>query len=244
MLERSHRSYSSSVLSQTKRNSALYGRDDSDLTPEEKFVNYRGAKCLNHLKILKSLWQNILNEKGKDRDVIAIDATCGNGNDSLYLAKELLTETSGMLWCIDIQETAIINTREKMMANLSPSITDKRIHYVHDSHENFPKEIIPDTVLFINYNLGYLPGVPRTDEEALVTTTTYITTKSIRSALLLLKRGGLLSVIAYPKNEGGGEEMEAVSTIFTELDSLEWRVYNYHSLNKPLSPSLFVVYRI
>ena len=41
---------------------------------------------------------------------IVIDATCGNGNDTLFLAQHV---TSGRVHAFDIQETAILNTQQK-----------------------------------------------------------------------------------------------------------------------------------
>ena len=45
---------------------------------------------------------------------IVIDATCGNGNDTLFLANCALTSTSGTVYAIDIQSEAIANTRARI----------------------------------------------------------------------------------------------------------------------------------
>lgn len=43
----------------------------------------------------------------KPGDVV-IDATCGNGADSMALAQLALTDQSGRLYCIDIQVTKLL----------------------------------------------------------------------------------------------------------------------------------------
>ena len=63
---------------------------------------------LNNIHTLNAhrLWNSII----RAGDTV-IDATCGNGHDSLVLAKQTLTKTSGHLYCIDIQQSAILSTQ-------------------------------------------------------------------------------------------------------------------------------------
>src|SRR2546423_751462 len=72
-----------------------------------------------------------------------IDATCGNGLDTLCMAKLALTAESGAVFGFDIQSQAIEKTRLLLQANLSASYCD-RITLLKMSHISFPKEILPN----------------------------------------------------------------------------------------------------
>lgn len=179
-----------------------------------------------------------------------IDATCGNGHDSLLLGKLALTGSTGTLYCIDIQQEAIESTRRAFYAseNFSEELKScfpERIKFVCGSHESFPEEVAPNSVALIAYNLGYLPGQRRNaDEAAFVRTEAATTLSSIGRASELLKEGGLLSVTAYPGHEGGEEELLAVQSRLAMLDADQWRVHSHAPLNRPLSPTLFLAFKI
>lgn len=153
----------------------------------------------NHVRFAHSMWADIVRPGD-----IAIDATCGNGYDSLKIAQLLLGDGIGKLYCIDIQEDAISNTKNKLKDELSSTqslaIDDGRISFVCRSHESFPEEIKDNSVALVCYNLGYLPGKKRKDQDVVITKT-QSTISSMEKALMLLKRGGMLSIIAYPGNQ-------------------------------------------
>lgn len=194
---------------------------------------------LGHLKVSKTLWTEVL-RPGE----LAIDATCGNGHDALTIAKLCLTESSGALYCIDIQAEAIENTRKRLRAELTAPI-EQRVHYHTGSHEVFPSTIKPNSVSLICYNLGYLPGKSREKDFAKsVITQTETTIRSIQSAIGLLKPSGLLSITAYPGHPGGQEESIQVGSFLSTLSPEDWRVYSHAPLNRPSSPILFLAYKI
>ena len=133
---------------------------------------------------------------------IAIDATCGNGFDTLFLAEHV--GSSGVVYGIDIQVRAIESVRQK----LSEQGTLPQCRLVHDSHSNLGS--IVDTehvgrVSVVMFNLGYLPF----GDKAIVTTpkTTLV---GLELASTLLDSGGLISVLAYPGHAGGLEESQCV----------------------------------
>mmetsp|Transcript_32277 Transcript_32277/g.53952 ORF Transcript_32277/g.53952 Transcript_32277/m.53952 type:complete len:257 (+) Transcript_32277:41-811(+) len=200
---------------------------------------------ISHIPISKHLWSTLI----KPGDTV-IDATCGNGNDSLYLAKLALTPISGRIYCIDIQSQAVENTRERFLedSSLEP-LVDNRITLITGSHEVFPLEIQPSTVALICYNLGYLPGKQRKARDAGFeegeVTSAKTTIASLKRALPLLKEGGMLSVVAYRGHEGAEEELQEVQTFLSQLPMQDWRVYaNSAPLNRPLSPTLFNAFKI
>ncbi len=186
-----------------------------------------------HLNVAKLMWSKVL----KVGDT-AIDATCGNGHDSLNIAKLCLSPHSGVLHCIDIQSVAVENTKRKLSTEL-PSDLEQRVHYHICSHEDFPSSILRDSVSLICYNLGYLPG-----KKYGIISQTKSTVASLNVATTLIKPLGLLCVTAYPGHQGGAEENQAVSKFLSNLDPQIWRVNVHAPLNRPLSPILYLAYKI
>ena len=74
----------------------------------------------------------IFNTFIKAGDVV-LDATCGNGNDTLALAK--LVGVEGFVYAFDIQKVAIENTRQLLEDN---KLSD-RVELILNSHENIDK---------------------------------------------------------------------------------------------------------
>ena len=200
---------------------------------------------LTHIKMSKHIWSTLV----KPGDTV-IDATCGNGNDAVYLSSLALTSESGLLYCIDIQPEAIRSTEERFQRHpvALKEQWNRRVKFICKSHETFPTEIEPGSVSLICYNLGYLPGKLRTNQEDIITchevTNAVSTGESLRNAVPLVKEGGLISITAYPGNPGGLEEAEAVRGLLAGLCMRDWRVYEHKPLNRPLSPILFNAFRI
>ena len=146
---------------------------------------------------------------------IAIDATCGNGFDTLFLAEQV--GGSGVVYGVDIQARAIENVRLK----LSEQGTLTQCRLVHDSHSNLDRIVDADhagRVSVVMFNLGYLPF----GEKTIVTTPT-ATLAGLEHALALVETGGLISVLAYPGHAGGLEESRCVGDwIDQHRTSLEW----------------------
>jgi len=198
---------------------------------------------LTHIKMSKHVWSTVV----KPGDTV-IDATCGNGNDAIYLSSLALTKESGLLYCIDIQPEAVRKTEERFRRD--PALKeqlDDRVKFICRSHETFPSEIELSSVSLICYNLGYLPGKQRNCHEEIPgheITNAISTGKSLKNAMSLVKEGGLISVTAYPGNKGGLEEAEEVRRLLAALSMRDWRVYEHRPLNRPLSPILFNAFRI
>ena len=82
---------------------------------------------------------------------IVVDATVGNGNDTLFLCQ--LVGEKGKVIGFDIQDVALERTREKLSEN---NMLD-RVILINSGHENL-KDYIDSGVSAIMFNLGYLPG--------------------------------------------------------------------------------------
>lgn len=185
-----------------------------------------------HLESAHKFWQEFLSSGD-----IVIDATCGNGFDSLNLAKLILNKQLGKLICFDIQNEAIEATKKLLEKNLSLSEL-ANTQFFHESHEDFSKYIDVKPNLFV-YNLGYLP---KSDKKIITQSST--TLKSILSALEMLAPKGAISITCYRGHEGGLEEEQAILDFVKQLDYKIFNVCYLQWINKELSPSLIWISKL
>ncbi len=175
---------------------------------------------MNQLKIAHTLWKEHI-ESIQKNSIIAVDATCGNGHDSLFLSNFSHIE----LHCIDIQSQAIAETRQRL--------ADKKAYFHHTSHESL--EFIEKPIDLIVYNLGYLPG---SDKQTITTSKT--TLLSLASALTLLSPGGMISLMIYTGHLGGVEEKTGIFDFFRKTN---YKINLFH-LTTPLkqnAPELLII---
>lgn len=183
----------------------------------------------SHLDLAKNFWGTLL----RDGDW-AIDATCGNGNDTLTLAR--CNKIGGVIG-IDLQPEALEKTRDLLEENLSSSELS-RIHLFCQSHEEFPALAFQNPIRLIVYNLGYLPGGNKQ-----LTTQTPTTLISVRKAIELVAPGGAVSITCYPGHPEGKREEEALLNEAACLDPAEWSVAHTRFPNRNFSPSLLLIQR-
>ncbi len=171
-------------------------------------------------------WKSLLLNPG---DVV-IDATCGNGKDSLALAA-LLQPLNGKLLCIDIQEKAIENTKALLQKEVPDFFCN--VSFYHQSHETLPEVALLKLIVF---NLGYLPAGDKS-----LTTKVDSTLQSIKNALEVLSLGGVLSITCYPGHLEGKKEEEALLEYLSKLDPFHYCFTSFFWDNRNASPSLFLV---
>lgn len=161
-----------------------------------------------------------------------VDATAGNGHDTLFLAGEV--GPGGHVYALDIQEKALENTRIRLReAGLADRVT-----VMLRGHQDMDT-VIKGTVDAVMFNLGYRPGSDRT-----VITRPDTTGEGIRSALKILRPGGRLSVVAYTGHPGSLEEAATVAGILAGLDLKEFNVQKLAFWNSRAdSPELYFVTR-
>lgn len=184
----------------------------------------------SHLTLAHHFWETIV----IPGDTV-IDATCGNGHDTLCLAKLALTEDSGTVFAFDIQSKAIEKTKLLLQTNLSKDLTN-RISLLQSSHKSFPKEILPKSVKLIAYNLGYLPGGDKK-----LTTMAESTLESLHSALKLISPEGMISITCYPGHSQGKIEEDAIIKYAASLDPRAWNCIHHRWINRPQSPNLMLI---
>lgn len=132
----------------------------------------------------------------------AIDATTGNGHDTLFLARSITP--GGKVIGLDIQPQAIAATTARLSA--ADLIQSVELHRV--GHQHLAEVIPPDwagTVSAAMFNLGYLPG---SDKRTITDPAT--TLPALTSVLPLLSPHGLLSIVVYPGHRGGDVEAASV----------------------------------
>jgi hypothetical protein len=175
----------------------------------------------NHLSFNHFIWKQHLKE-----GAIAVDATCGNGHDALFLAP-LVTK----LHALDIQEDAIKNTKAllKSFCNVS---------YHLKCHSTFPLEIIASQPSLIVYNLGYLPSGNKS-----ITTKYSTTLQSIENALNIIHPNGLISITLYPGHEEGKKEEDGILDFVKKLDKKLWTVSHHSWINRRLAPNSILIQR-
>ena len=130
---------------------------------------------------------------------LAIDATAGNGHDTLMLAERV--GESGRVLAFDVQSSAIESARMR----IQDSGFQNRVEFHPTSHARMAEFAEPSSAAVVMFNLGYLPG----GDHAL-TTEVAETLRGLEAAMICLKPGGLLTVICYPGHAEGSVEANAV----------------------------------
>ncbi|MDB6117840.1 MAG: putative rRNA methyltransferase [Verrucomicrobiaceae bacterium] len=152
-----------------------------------------------------------------------VDATAGNGHDSLFLAG--LVGAAGRVFVFDVQETAIVATRRRLEA----AGVLERCELIHAGHEHMSTRLPEDSrgqLTAVMFNLGWLPGH---DKKCITNTET--TMSALVQALESLRPGGLLTVVVYPGHAGGDEESQTIAVWASALAS------NTHEVRHTRSPN-------
>ena len=155
-----------------------------------------------------------------------IDATAGNGHDTLFLAKAV--GPTGHVLAIDIQESAIEAARLRCAEY--KDIIDFKVA----DHSNLRRWINRETGA-VMFNLGYLPSSDKT-----IITQPESTLKAVVNALESLRNGGILTIAVYYGHPGGDVEAEAVSLFTQSLDQTRFTAIRYEFLNQKNNPPFLI----
>lgn len=156
-----------------------------------------------------------------------VDATCGKGRDTLFLAK--LTGNSGKVYAFDIQKESIELTCSLLEAN---KITNSVV--INESHEKMD-EFVPCGISSAMFNLGFLPG---TDHN--VQTKGETTVIAIGKAMHLLKKGGIITIVIYHGGDTGFAERDMVLEFCGRINQKEFTVMKSSFLNQSNNPPIFI----
>lgn len=172
---------------------------------------------------------HFIREQVREGD-LCIDATMGNGNDTLLLSR--LCGETGRVLAFDIQETALENTKKRLLSAGAPC----NYTLILDSHINISHYAKPESVGCIVFNFGYLPG---SDHQKATRSATSI--PAMEQSLTLLKKGGLLSLCIYSGGDSGFEERDAILPWLRSLDPGKFLVIRSDYYNRPNHPPIPVL---
>lgn len=165
------------------------------------------------LEFAKTLISNKLKNGG-----VAVDATCGRGNDTLFLAR-LATK----VYAFDIQPDAVNSTKNMVC-------TYEHVTVLNDSHENINK-YVSEKIDAVMFNLGYLPNGDKT-----VTTKSSSTLKAIENLLPLLNDKGLITIVCYPGHPEGNIEAKELEAYLKTINQKEYDIIKYDFINQINNP--------
>jgi predicted methyltransferase len=156
-----------------------------------------------------------------------IDATCGNGNDTVILSKAV--GVNGQVLAFDIQKQALINTKKLLDEHNLKNVT-----LIHSSHENISHYLHEEdhgTLSAAMFNLGYLPGSDKT-----IITNADTTIKAIDAIVDFLKPDGLIVLVVYYGHPGGDQEKETLLKYLRTFNQKHFNILKYGFINQKNDP--------
>ena len=176
-------------------------------------MSFRNAVNLSHICVKRVV---------KPGDTV-INATCGNGHDTLFLAGLV---TSGRVLAFDISPLAIANTA----AGWRPmDYSPVELFRGHFAPCRLRKLTVRPSVT------GYL----RFSRET--ATVAECSRQAIQADAALLQPGGVMTVVCYPGHEEGAEETRQVLAVTGELNQQEFEVLKVNFINQVHHLPLLVV---
>ena len=158
---------------------------------------------------------------------VYVDATMGNGHDTLFLCE--MAGENGSVWAFDIQDQAVEATGNLLFRNGY----DKNIHLIKDGHENMDRYLQEQTADVICFNFGYLPGGDHS-----IATHARTSVTAIEKGLTILKSGGMMSLCIYSGGDTGFEEKDHILQYIKELPSAMYTVIVNEYYNRRNHPPL------
>jgi SAM-dependent methyltransferase len=161
---------------------------------------------------------------------LAVDATVGNGYDTLFLAHRV--GPKGTVLGFDVQKAALAGAREllKFVGSLD------RVSFIHDSHSRLANYLpAAAAIQGAMFNLGYLPRGNRQ-----IITRPDTTVMALRGVLANLAARGRITILVYRGHEEGILEYVEVRKFLEQLSDDEWIIEEFASTSdSPIAPRLF-----
>ncbi|MCH1625407.1 class I SAM-dependent methyltransferase [Ferdinandcohnia quinoae] len=163
---------------------------------------------------------------------IAVDATVGNGHDTVLLAN--LVGENGHVFGFDIQESAIENTTFRLKENQ----VAHRVTLVNQSHDQI-KNTIPlhfhGKISAAIFNLGYLPGGNKD-----IVTKPQSTIHAIEQLLEIMSPEGIIVLVIYHGHEQGEIERDQLLEYTSNIDQKVAHVLTYRFTNQMNNPPFII----
>ena len=158
------------------------------------------------------------------KEDIVVDATMGNGHDTLFLAK-----LAKQVYAFDIQEQALEKTQERL--DQARMTNAQLILQGHETLDQFVTEAKAGI-----FNLGYLPSADKS-----VITRPQTTIEALEKLCGLLVKGGRIAIMIYYGHDGGDLERDAVLDFVSQLNQQEYTATIYRTLNQINNPPFLVM---
>ena len=155
---------------------------------------------------------------------IVVDATMGNGHDTLFLAK-----LAKQVYSFDIQKQALKRTSQRL---LEAGLTN--VELLLQGHENVDQFV--REVKAAIFNLGYLPSADKS-----IITQPQTTLEALEKLCQMLVKGGRIAIMIYYGHEGGDIERDAVMDYVSQLPQQEYTATIYRTLNQINNPPFLVM---
>lgn len=155
---------------------------------------------------------------------IVVDATMGNGHDTLFLA-----QLAKQVYAFDIQEKAFEKTRARLEA---AGLDNAQL--ILAGHETVDTYV--DEVKAAIFNLGYLPSADKS-----VITKPATTILALEKLCQRLVKGGRIAIMIYYGHEGGDVERDAVLDFVSQLPQQDYTASIYRTLNQINHPPFLVM---
>lgn len=170
---------------------------------------------------------SLLKETLTDYDHV-VDATMGNGNDTLFLAQTV--KPNGKVYAFDVQKQALLKTKQRLLEQ----DLYEQVKLVHDGHEHLENYLTEnEPIKAAIFNLGYLPK----SDKSLITQPD--TTKQALNTLLkhLVSKGRIL-IVSYHGHPGGEKELTMVKNYCCKLPQEQYNVLCYQFINQKNQPPI------
>ncbi len=171
--------------------------------------------------------QQLLKDNIEEGDTV-VDATAGNGHDTLFLAQ--LVGDEGQVYAFDVQKKAVDTT----LLRLLDHGLEHRALVLNKGHEEV-KQFVHKPVAAAIFNLGYLPGSNHD-----IITRPNTTIQALEDILKLLKVGGLIVLVIYHGHPGGKEERDKIIDYVSQLPQKYIHVLKYAFLNQQNDPPFVI----
>ncbi|PFN96431.1 16S rRNA (cytosine(1402)-N(4))-methyltransferase [Bacillus sp. AFS076308] len=175
--------------------------------------------------------KSLLKKAVKPGDIV-VDATLGNGHDTLFLA-ELVGEL-GKVYGFDVQQEAINATKKRLTEH---HLTD-RVSIFHAGHEQvFVKIPVEEhgKITGAIFNLGYLPGGDKN-----IVTHSETTISAIEQLLEIMAPEGIIVLVIYHGHEQGAVERDDLLHYCQKLDQKTAHVLQYQYINQQNNPPFII----
>lgn len=193
---------------------------DKELANRNTYQDFNRS-ILNNVK-------QILENNLKSKDIV-IDATVGNGLDTLFLCHLV---NNGHVYGFDIQTEAIERTVKLLRNNNIKNYT-----LYQQSHDKM-LELLPHLkkrVSAILFNLGYLPNGNK-----MITTSYKTTIKAIECSMEMLKDKGIGLIVVYPGHKEGKKEDIHLNKYLLAINKI-YKVNYYSNTDNKDAPYLITI---